>query len=273
MTDVTNGPRGGMRVGLTVLMVAILALFGCAVARADEGGSGSDSQTLDGSIVLRSPATLPSGALLTVTLEDVSLADAPAVTLAQTEFAIKDQRVPVPFSVVYPTAAVRPAAAYAVRARVTLGDQLLFITTERYQVDPLNPSPIQLTLDPVATSPTPDVSLTDTYWKLLQVAGQPVAVTEQTREPELVLNGQDGRFAGSGGVNRLMGGYTLDGSSLTFSQVASTMMAGSPEAMQQEQAIVAGLGRVRAFSIAGDRLSLLDESGQPVLEAVAVALR
>lgn len=269
-----------MRAGLAVLIVAIFALFGCAGASADEGGSVSDSQTLNGTVALRPPAALPSGALLTVTLEDVSLADAPAVTLAQTQFEVKDQQPPIPFAVVYPTSAVRSGAVYAARARVTLGDQLLFTTTTHNRVDPLNPAPTQLTLDSVATdtppapsSPIPDVSLTDTYWKLLEVYGQPVAVADQMREPQLVLNGQDSRFAGSGGVNRLMGGYTLDGSSLTFSQVASTMMAGPPEAMQQEQAIVAALGRVRGFSITGDRLALADEAGQPVLTAVAVALR
>ena len=75
------------------------------------------------------------------------------------------------------------------------------------------------------------------------------------------------------GSVRVVPGARLDGDSLTFSQVASTMMAGSPEAMQQEQAIVAALGNVRGFSIAGDQLTLVDESGRPVLKAVAVALR
>jgi heat shock protein HslJ len=51
------------------------------------------------------------------------------------------------------------------------------------------------------------------------------------REPQVVLNGQTGRFTGSGGVNRLTGGHTIDGAGLTFAQVASTMMAGAPEAV------------------------------------------
>jgi len=43
--------------------------------------------------------------------------------------------------------------------------------------------------------------------------------------------------------------------------------------MQQEQAIVVALGAVRGFNIAGDQLTLVDDSGHPVLRAVAVALR
>ncbi|MFN8070259.1 MAG: META domain-containing protein [Mycobacterium sp.] len=264
-----------MRTSLVLLIAAFVALIGCAAAGADPGGSVADSETLNGTVVLRLPALLPPGSLLTVTLEDVSLADAPAQTIAQTQIQVKDQQAPIQFALVYPSAAVRPGAVYAARARLNLRDQLLFTTTERYQVDALNPVPLQLVMDPVPSSPPPppDVSLTDTYWKLLEVGGQPVAVAEQMREPQLVLNGQDGRFAGSGGVNRLMGGYTLAGNSLTFSQVASTMMAGPPEAMQQEQAIVAALGNVRGFSIAGDQLTLTDQFGQPLIRAVAVALR
>ena len=118
----------------------------------------------------------------------------------------------------------------------------------------------------------PDVSLAETYWKLVEVQGQPVQAAEAMREPNLVLHGEDSRLSGSGGVNQLMGGYTAGGDSLTFSQVAMTMMAGPPDAMQQEQAIVTALGRVRGFRIAGDHLTLLDESGLPVVKAVAVAL-
>jgi putative lipoprotein len=265
-----------MRTTVVLVLTAIIALVGCGAAGADPGDAVADYATLSGSVVLREPVVLPADTLLTVTLEDVSLADAPAVILGQTQFEVRDRLTPIPFSLVYPVPAVRPGSVYAARARLTLGDRLLFTTTQRNAVDPLNPVPIELVVDSVATDappPTPDASLTDTYWKILEVAGQPVVIAQQMREPQLVLNGQSGRFAGSGGVNRLMGSYVVDGPGLSFSQVASTMMAGAPEAMQQEQAIVAALGAVRGFSITGDQLTLVGDSGQPVLRAVAVALR
>lgn len=265
-----------MRTIAVLVLAAIVALFGSAGAGADPGDSAADYATLRGSVVLPESAVLPAGTLLTVTLEDVSLADAPAVVVGQTQFEVKDRLTPIPFTLVYPVPAARPGSVYAARARLTLGDRLLFTTTQRNAVDPLNPSPIELVVDSVATDappPTPDVSLTNTYWKILEVGGQPIVVAQQLREPQLVLDGQDGRFSGSGGVNRLMGSYIVDGKGLTFSQVASTMMAGPPEAMQQEQAVVAALGAVRGFSIVGDQLTLVDDSGHPVLRAVAVALR
>jgi hypothetical protein len=76
----------------------------------------------------------------------------------------------------YPTPAVRPGSVYAARARLTLGDRLLFTTTQRNSVDPLNPSPIELVVDAVATDsapPTPDVCLTNTYWKFIEALTSP----------------------------------------------------------------------------------------------------
>jgi putative lipoprotein len=265
-----------MRTALIVLVAAILSLLGCATASGDAGGSVPDFLTLTGSVALRQPVTLPSDALLTVTLEDVSRADAPAVTLAQTQTTLHGQQAPIGFSLVYPGPAVQPGAIYAARARLTLGDQLLYTTTEHNRVDALNPAPLTLVMDAVpaaAQPPKPDASLTDTYWKLTEVNGQPIKVVDGMREPNLVLQSQESRFAGSGGVNRLMGGYTLDGDSLTFSNAASTMMAGPPDAMAQEQVIAQALPSVRGFAIAGDQLTLLGDAGQPVFKAVAVALQ
>lgn len=251
-----------MRAGFVALIVAIVSLSACVTA------DGEDSLTLSGSVVSSDPVTFPDDAILTVTLEDVSLADAPAVTLAQTTTPVGGRQTPVAFTLSYPAAAVTPRALYAARARVTAGDQLLFTTTQRNPVTALNPAPVELALSAV----TPQVALNETYWKITDVDGAPVVVADQMREPSIVLH-TDGRFSGSGGVNRLMGAYTLDGSSLTFGNAASTMMAGPPEAMAQEQTIIAALARVRGFRVIGDRLTLLDESGGPALTAVAVALR
>jgi putative lipoprotein len=260
---------------LLVAMVGVLAIVGAPSA----GGDEPEMLTLTGTVVYSEPSAPPADALLTVTLEDVSLADAPAVTLGQAQFQLNGQSAPIPFSLAYPRSAVVPQAMYSARARLTQGDQLLFTTTQNNPVDPLRPVPLQLVLEPVAppVAPpappaTPDASLTDTYWKLVSVQGVPVVVAEQMREPHLVLNGQDGRFAGSGGVNRLMGDYTLTGEALTLSNAASTMMAGPPEAMAQEQAILAALPLVRGFRVTGNSLTLVDDAGGPVLQAVAVAL-
>ena len=116
-----------MRTSCALVVAAIIALFGCGAAGADPG----DSATLSGTVVLRPPAALPAGTLLTVTLEDVSLADAPAVLVGQTQFEVKDQPTSIPFTLIYPVPAAQPGSVYGVRARLTLGDRLLFTTTQR----------------------------------------------------------------------------------------------------------------------------------------------
>lgn len=80
--------------------------------------------------------------------------------------------------------------------------------------------------------------LTGRVWEVVDIAGEPV---ELERLPSIEF-GEDGRVAGSTGVNRLMGSYELDGSTLHLSQLATTMMAGEPEAMKTEARLVQALG-------------------------------
>ena len=65
-------------------MVGVLAIVGAPSA----GGDEPEMLTRTGTVVYREPSAPPADALLTVTLEDVSLADAPAVTLGQAQFQL-----------------------------------------------------------------------------------------------------------------------------------------------------------------------------------------
>ena len=87
--------------------------------------------------------------------------------------------------------------------------------------------------------------LENSYWKLTRLQDQPVLVAGQQREPYLILRPQDHRVAGSGGCNRLVGSYQVEGGSLTFGQIAGTMMA-CPDGMATERTFLAALGRSEA---------------------------
>ncbi len=130
-----------------LLIAAVLALAGCASANGDDGAG---SLTLTGTVTYRERIAMPADAVLTVTLEDVSLADAPAVTLVQTQFPLDGRQVPIPFSLNYPASAVTPGATYAARARITVGDTLRFVTMDHNPVNALNPAPAELLLTAVA---------------------------------------------------------------------------------------------------------------------------
>ena len=104
------------------------------------------------------------------------------------------------------------------------------------------------------------VSIEEKYWKLIRLGDEPVKVTEPLPEPHIILHSDTKRVSGSGGCNRLMGSYVLDGQRLTFGQLAGTMMA-CPASMEQEQQFVAALGRVASWRLTNEHLALLDASG------------
>ncbi len=120
------------------------------------------------------------------------------------------------------------------------------------------------TLPPRAEDSTRSLAqLENTYWKLLSLRGQAVAVSAQQREPHFVLHSEAGRVAGFGGCNRLGGSYRLQGQALTFGPLVSTEMA-CAQGMQQEQQFLQALGRVARWRIAGEQLELLDAQGAAV---------
>lgn len=71
------------------------------------------------------------------------------------------------------------------------------------------------------------------------------------------------RIGGSGGCNRVIGGYKLEGERLAFGQLAMTRMA-CREDMDTEVAFVAALEEVRTWRIVGQHLELFDDAGQLV---------
>jgi putative lipoprotein len=85
-----------------------------------------------------------------VSLQDVSLADAPAVVLDEQQGQVKGQ-VPLPFHLSYDPAQVKPGHRYSVSARIELDGKLLFISTEHHavQLDGNDPQPLKIRLDAV----------------------------------------------------------------------------------------------------------------------------
>jgi heat shock protein HslJ len=106
------------------------------------------------------------------------------------------------------------------------------------------------------------VELAGSRWVAIEVGGRPSLVgASPTAKFDL-----DGRVHGSTGVNRFSADYSIVGDELTLGPAVSTRMAGSPEAMAQEQAwfdTLTGLCRVRRD---GERLVI--EGGETTLVLV-----
>ncbi|WP_110968259.1 YbaY family lipoprotein [Pseudomonas huaxiensis] len=105
---------------------------------------------LDGEVFYLQRIALPPAATLDVSLLDVSLADAPAVTLTRQSGKVSGQ-VPLPFHLQYNPAQVKPGHRYAVSARIELDGKLLFISTEQHSVklDGNDPQPLRIKVDQV----------------------------------------------------------------------------------------------------------------------------
>lgn len=118
----------------------------------------------------------------------------------------------------------------------------------------------------MAFSCSSPVELGGADWVFESVNGEKVETSEKT--PFLQFDETEGRVHGCLGVNIVNGGYTLDGDKLTFSQLASTMMAGLPSDMEVESKLGAALGTVASVEVKGEVMSLKDAEGKVVLTLV-----
>jgi uncharacterized lipoprotein YbaY len=100
-----------------------------------------------GELTYKARIALPETAQVIVTLEDVSMADAPAVMIGQTIMAAPAGQ-PIPFVVTYSLNDIDPTHTYAVRAQIKDADgALLFTSTTSYQVITRgNPSYVEIEL-------------------------------------------------------------------------------------------------------------------------------
>ncbi|AZD33945.1 Lipoprotein-related protein [Pseudomonas chlororaphis subsp. aurantiaca] len=110
----------------------------------------ASNASLDGEVFYLQRIALPPAATLSVSLQDVSLADAPAVVLAEQKGSVKGQ-VPLPFHLSYDPAQVKPGHRYSVSARIELAGKLLFVTTEHngVKLDGSDPQPLKIRVDAV----------------------------------------------------------------------------------------------------------------------------
>lgn len=118
----------------------------------------------------------------------------------------------------------------------------------------------QPTTPPADTTPVAGQGdmFTGTNWTLTEING---AAPVGPRPPTLEFF-EPGRVSGTGGCNRITGGYTVDGDTISFGPLASTMMACAEEGvMEQERAYVQQLETVDRFSIEGDTLTLTADDG------------
>ena len=99
-----------------------------------EGQTVYEVAAVSGTVSYRQRIALPPEAQLVLKLEDVSLADAPSVVIAEKTIETAGRQVPIPFVLTYDPDEIQPQNRYVVRAQIFYGDQLRWTSTTAYPV-------------------------------------------------------------------------------------------------------------------------------------------
>ena len=109
-----------------------------------------ETTTVSGKALYLQRMAMPPEAVLSVRVEDVTLADAKSQSLAEFKEPFGDRQVPIPFTIQVPNSAIVAKHSYNLRATISVNDVLRFTTTRSYPVltqDAKNEA--ELVLEPV----------------------------------------------------------------------------------------------------------------------------
>jgi uncharacterized lipoprotein YbaY len=120
------------------------------VCREDGGDIGTMDNVVSGTVTYRQRSALPTSAVLSVSIIDVSRADAAATVIAEQRVPTAGKQVPIPFDLAYDRNKIQERNRYAVRAEIRDGERLLFTTdTSVPVITQGNPRSVEITLVPV----------------------------------------------------------------------------------------------------------------------------
>lgn len=143
-----------MFVGRILKSISILFFAGIATFAITGCGSHapqSSQRELQADVFYLNRMALPENAEVTLFLQDVSRADAPAITLAEQTIRTNGQQVPIRFTLSYNPQDVDPRHTYTLRAQIFVDGQMRFTTTEHIPVklDGTDIQPVQVKVSPV----------------------------------------------------------------------------------------------------------------------------
>lgn len=110
---------------------------------------------VSGTIWIRQNVALPPDAVLTVTLSDASLADAPSRVLSQKAVRTEGKQAPFSFELPYNPADIQPNARILLSSAIAINGKLVFITDTVQPVINQGGTKADLTLVPVQQMAVP----------------------------------------------------------------------------------------------------------------------
>lgn len=111
-----------------------------------------------------------------------------------------------------------------------------------------------------ATDEASGASLAGTEWRVLELAGK----SADKNVTSTLIFGADGAVSGNGGCNSFRGDVDIEGATMKFGQLASTMMACEGAKSAQEALFHAALSQTVSYSVQDGELMLADAAGKIV---------
>lgn len=263
------------------LLPFLPALLACGSGEDEPAASEESAMSrIEGEVFYRERMLLPPGAELEVQLQDVSRADALATVMASV-MSSAEGGPPYPFTIDYSPAEIDPRMRYSLRATISVGERLMFSSTEF--IDPFSGEDIRIMVQRVpepVDKHSPEVDPTEQageatdaaaseassdgdsqLWLLATLGGEPAPSGAGGKPIDLLLDAETNTASGFSGCNRYTGSFSNEGRSshgtpLSFGPLAGTMMA-CAEGAETERAYLEMLARVDAYRMQGTSLELL----------------
>jgi putative lipoprotein len=239
------------------LLSALVAAAMCCLA--SHGAYATDVK-LSGSAFYRERIVLPSDATLLVEFIDLAK---PKTALGATTVAPAGQ-VPIAFGLVVDSSKLSNGEAYAVQARIEVGGSAWFASAEPTPVDLARAGePFSILLVQAGSKNAEEasgVSLAGTEWSVLELERK----SADTNVTSTLIFGADGAVSGNGGCNAFRGDVDIEGTTMKFGQLASTMMACEGAKSAKEALFHAALSQTASYSVQDGELTLVDAAGKIV---------
>lgn len=253
--------------GAAIARLSAMALW-CSFLLGCAGRPPAPDAIVSGVALARERVVLPPEAVFEATLLDVTHPDMPPVVLGRQRSTPAGQ-APFALWIPYPSSRFVPKGRYEVRATVTLEGRLLLATDKRHPVPQdaaFRRVDVQLQrVPPLAATVEASVPLLLTHWRLVQIEDEAVSSPiAGGGSPHLVLQADGPRAAGSGGCNRFLADYALQGAQLRFERLVSNITLCLP-ASGTETRFFEALQAVQNFRQQGSQLVLRGSEGQALL--------
>lgn len=268
-TRASQRPKGEPMIHRSLgFCIAAVWMMQCGCDAGDDGARQSAAAPptrISGSVAYRERMALPADSTVTVRVEDVSRADAPADVLAEQTIATAGRQVPIPFELEVPGNLIQADHRYGLRAEIRTADgRRLFATTNHHPVITAG-SPtegvallLQRVSGPDGGTQAGAATPLDGRWRLVGFRGEGEGRADEAigAEPPYTLEFLvESRIAGQAHCNRFFGGYESNGpSELRFTGVGATLAMCAAPSLSSEY--LRALDGVRSYELDDDRLTL-----------------